>query len=164
METVIRPLYGKTPQDLARLEAKLALTRQKCQQNEIDKGALQLEVDKLTKTATLLGAEWNDERAQINDRHAGELKARDLEFSELLRGCREIENISALSSFSTETASPGWRRNDDQDRQRVVYLDDAPARREGKQNGNFRHGGRTNEAVAASRYINELARLLRDIK
>jgi hypothetical protein len=34
----------------------------------------------------------------------------------------------------------------------------------GKQNGNFRHGGRTNEAVAASRYVNELARLLRDIE
>jgi hypothetical protein len=33
----------------------------------------------------------------------------------------------------------------------------------GKQNGNFRHGGRTKEATAASRYINELARLLRDL-
>jgi hypothetical protein len=33
---------------------------------------------------------------------------------------------------------------------------------EGKRNGNFRHGGRTKEASSASRYINELARLLRD--
>jgi hypothetical protein len=31
----------------------------------------------------------------------------------------------------------------------------------GKKNGNFRHGGRTKEATSASRYINELARLLR---
>src|SRR6059058_5144085 len=35
----------------------------------------------------------------------------------------------------------------------------APA---GKRNGNFRHGGRTKEAISASRYINALARLLRD--
>jgi hypothetical protein len=35
---------------------------------------------------------------------------------------------------------------------------------EGKRNGNFRHGGRTKEATNASRYINELARLLRDIE
>jgi hypothetical protein len=35
----------------------------------------------------------------------------------------------------------------------------APA---GKLNGNFRYGGRTKEAVAASRYINQLARLLRN--
>ena len=33
---------------------------------------------------------------------------------------------------------------------------------EGKRNGNFRHGGRTKEANSASRYINELARFLRD--
>jgi len=33
---------------------------------------------------------------------------------------------------------------------------------EGKRNGNFRHGGRTKNATAASRYINGLARLLRD--
>jgi hypothetical protein len=32
---------------------------------------------------------------------------------------------------------------------------------EGKLNGNFRHGGRTNEAMAASRYINALATLAR---
>jgi hypothetical protein len=32
---------------------------------------------------------------------------------------------------------------------------------EGRQNGNFRHGGRTKEAAGASRYVNELARLLR---
>lgn len=32
---------------------------------------------------------------------------------------------------------------------------------EGKRNGNFRHGGRTKEATDASRYINELARLMR---
>jgi hypothetical protein len=31
----------------------------------------------------------------------------------------------------------------------------------GKKNGNFRHGGRTKEATSASRYINELVRLLR---
>ena len=35
----------------------------------------------------------------------------------------------------------------------------APA---GKRNGNFRHGGCTKEASAASRYIRELARLLRN--
>ncbi len=34
---------------------------------------------------------------------------------------------------------------------------------EGKRNGNFRHGGRTKEATSASRYINELVRMLRDI-
>ncbi len=34
---------------------------------------------------------------------------------------------------------------------------------EGKQNGNFRHGGRTKEATSASRYINELARLVRGL-
>lgn len=34
---------------------------------------------------------------------------------------------------------------------------------EGKRNGNFRHGGRTKELTEASRYVNELARLLRDI-
>jgi hypothetical protein len=33
---------------------------------------------------------------------------------------------------------------------------------EGKRNGNFRHGGRTKEAISASRYIHDLARLLRD--
>ena len=33
---------------------------------------------------------------------------------------------------------------------------------EGKRNGNFRHGGRTKEAIGASRYINALARLLRE--
>jgi hypothetical protein len=33
---------------------------------------------------------------------------------------------------------------------------------EGKRNGNFRHGGRTKEAINASRYVNALARLLRD--
>jgi hypothetical protein len=32
---------------------------------------------------------------------------------------------------------------------------------EGKRNGNFRHGGRTKKAIAASRYINSLARLAR---
>jgi hypothetical protein len=32
---------------------------------------------------------------------------------------------------------------------------------EGKRNGNFRHGGRTKDAADASRYINELARLVR---
>jgi hypothetical protein len=32
----------------------------------------------------------------------------------------------------------------------------------GKRNGNFRHGGRTKEATDASRYVNALARLLRD--
>ena len=37
----------------------------------------------------------------------------------------------------------------------------APA---GKKNGNFRHGGRTKDATNASRYVNELARLLRDIE
>ena len=30
--------------------------------------------------------------------------------------------------------------------------------------GNFRHGGRTKDATNASRYINELARRLRDIE
>ena len=34
---------------------------------------------------------------------------------------------------------------------------------EGKRNGNFRHSGRTKEATDASRYVNELARLVRDI-
>ena len=34
---------------------------------------------------------------------------------------------------------------------------------EGKRNGNFRHGGRTKEATDASRYINELARLVRGL-
>jgi hypothetical protein len=34
---------------------------------------------------------------------------------------------------------------------------------EGKQNGNFRHGGRTNDAVAASRYMRELIRLVRGL-
>jgi len=33
---------------------------------------------------------------------------------------------------------------------------------EGKMNGNFRHGGRTKEAIDASGYINALARLVRD--
>jgi hypothetical protein len=33
---------------------------------------------------------------------------------------------------------------------------------EGKRNGNFRHGGRTKEAISASRYVNALARLIRD--
>jgi hypothetical protein len=33
---------------------------------------------------------------------------------------------------------------------------------EGKSNGNFRHGGRTKEAISASRYVNALARLIRD--
>jgi hypothetical protein len=33
---------------------------------------------------------------------------------------------------------------------------------QGKRNGNFRHGGRTKEAISSSRYINELARLLRN--
>ena len=48
---------------------------------------------------------------------------------------------------------------------RLSCLSDArrPRRRtEGKKNGNFRHGGRTKEATSASRYINELARLLRN--
>ena len=33
---------------------------------------------------------------------------------------------------------------------------------EGNRNGNFRHGGRTKETASASRYLKELARLLRD--
>ena len=33
---------------------------------------------------------------------------------------------------------------------------------EGKRNGNFRHGGRTKETIGASRYLKELAQLLRD--
>jgi hypothetical protein len=37
---------------------------------------------------------------------------------------------------------------------------DAP---KGKQNGNFRHGGRTNEAVATSRYMRDLLRLVRGL-
>jgi hypothetical protein len=32
---------------------------------------------------------------------------------------------------------------------------------EGKRNGNFRHGGRTKDANDASRYVNELVRLVR---
>ncbi len=32
---------------------------------------------------------------------------------------------------------------------------------EGKRNGNFRHGGRTKDATDASRYVNQLARLVR---
>jgi hypothetical protein len=32
----------------------------------------------------------------------------------------------------------------------------------GKRNGNFRHGGRTKDATYASRYVNALARLVRD--
>jgi hypothetical protein len=32
---------------------------------------------------------------------------------------------------------------------------------EGKGNGNFRHGGRTKEGTNSTRYINELARLLK---
>lgn len=32
----------------------------------------------------------------------------------------------------------------------------------GTQNGNFRHGGRTKEAIAASRYVNQLARIVRE--
>jgi glucans biosynthesis protein len=31
----------------------------------------------------------------------------------------------------------------------------------GKRNGNFRHGGRTKDATEASRYMNELSRLVR---
>jgi len=31
----------------------------------------------------------------------------------------------------------------------------------GKANGNYRHGGRTNETIAAARYVNLLARLVR---
>jgi len=34
---------------------------------------------------------------------------------------------------------------------------------EGKRNGNFRHGGRTKEAIAASRYVNDLARILKSL-
>jgi hypothetical protein len=34
---------------------------------------------------------------------------------------------------------------------------------EGKRNGNFRHGGRTKEATAASRYMRELIRLVRGL-
>jgi hypothetical protein len=37
----------------------------------------------------------------------------------------------------------------------------AVAHRRAKLNGNFRHGGRTKEATNATRYINELARLLK---
>ena len=33
----------------------------------------------------------------------------------------------------------------------------------GKQNGNFRHGGRTKEATEASRYMRELLRLVRGL-
>lgn len=33
----------------------------------------------------------------------------------------------------------------------------------GKTNGNFRHGGRTNEADAAARYMRELLRLVREL-
>jgi hypothetical protein len=33
----------------------------------------------------------------------------------------------------------------------------------GKQNGNFRHGGRTKEATNASRYMRELLRLVRGL-
>jgi hypothetical protein len=33
---------------------------------------------------------------------------------------------------------------------------------EGKSNGNFRHGGRTKEAIQAVRYVNLLSRLARD--
>jgi hypothetical protein len=43
-------------------------------------------------------------------------------------------------------------------------LSDAWGRRrcaEGKRNGNFRHGGRTKDATDASRYVNQLARLVR---
>jgi hypothetical protein len=35
---------------------------------------------------------------------------------------------------------------------------------EGKENGNFKHGGCTKEAANASRYVNRLARLLRDFE
>ena len=38
----------------------------------------------------------------------------------------------------------------------------APAVAHRKGSANFRHGGRTKEAIRASRYINELARLLRE--
>ena len=34
---------------------------------------------------------------------------------------------------------------------------------EGKQNGNFRHGGRTKETAAASRYMQELLHLVRGL-
>jgi hypothetical protein len=44
----------------------------------------------------------------------------------------------------------------------VGCMGPAAVRRRGK--GNFRHGGRTKEAISASRYVNELARLLRDIE
>jgi hypothetical protein len=33
----------------------------------------------------------------------------------------------------------------------------------GKRNGNFRHGGRTKEATGAARYVNGLARIVRDM-
>jgi hypothetical protein len=33
----------------------------------------------------------------------------------------------------------------------------------GKRNGNFQHGGRTKEVIRASRYVNELARLVREM-
>lgn len=33
----------------------------------------------------------------------------------------------------------------------------------GKQNGNFRHGGRTKEVTEASRFISQLARLVRGL-
>jgi hypothetical protein len=32
---------------------------------------------------------------------------------------------------------------------------------EGERNGNFKHGARTKQAIAESRFVNELARLLR---
>ena len=33
----------------------------------------------------------------------------------------------------------------------------------GKRNGNYRHGGRTKEAIADARYIRELIRMARDL-
>jgi hypothetical protein len=34
---------------------------------------------------------------------------------------------------------------------------------EGKGNGNFRHGGRTKDATDASRHVNKLARIVRNM-
>jgi hypothetical protein len=57
---------------------------------------------------------------------------------------------SVLSALSFQNANA----------RRRTRAESAP---EGKRNGNFRHGGRTKEAVAISRYINELARLVRGL-
>jgi hypothetical protein len=101
--------------DLARLEEELDLTRQKYQQNESDKSLLHAEIDRLTKTGAQSEAEWNHERAQINDQHAAELTAQALEISNSSQRCREVENIHATqvteleTTISAITASTCWR-------------------------------------------------------